>query len=225
MELLINTVDTAKALRERRVLDRAAHAEGREHQAVDPDAMAAEHGTAEYVLTSWERSWVTERVNDAHLRHLAARNDGRSVLSEEEGSHVAREIEARALAMFGDTHEQTRVKLCAKRAEHQFFHDEAHLIENRKTPDGLFEKIDDETLAAVRKQMVDSIAAINAYVDPGGLIDRHIATVRDAVATARAQAQWKIDECEKVLAVSYDEHLAHAIESVTSELRAPGKSV
>lgn len=217
-DILMNTSWWADALRQRRELDRAAHAEARAHQAADPESLAADHGASDYALTAWERAWITDRINDAHALHLTQRNDGRAILAEPEDEHLQRELDARARDYFGAGHDETRAKLHAKRAEHRAAHDRAHLLEHRG-PDGHAKKIDADALALVRTQLTDSITSIDSYIDEGGLIDRHIATVQVEVAETRRQAQKKVDDCAGLLAVPYTEHVERELARVQDELR------
>ncbi len=129
-DTLLNSHWWTIALKQRRELDVAAHNEFRAQQSVDPHAvhepdpsfvpdpskpdeepskvLRPTHGSHDYTLTTWEKNWLTERINDAHQLHLNARDEGLAVLQESHEDHEAREIQQRAMSYFGGTHDQTR---------------------------------------------------------------------------------------------------------------------
>lgn len=109
IERILNSRWWAQALLERRAIDTTDHVGERAHQKVDPDGHEP-HG-AEHELTRWERAWVAARVNDAHQLQLEQHNAAATLLGEPLEEHERRELDARARAYFGATHDDTRAAL------------------------------------------------------------------------------------------------------------------
>ena len=219
MDELLNSTWWVQALIEHRKLDVEEHSGERAHQKRDPDAIDLHHD--EHELTPWERAWITQRINDAHVQHLMQRSESRAVLEEPEHEHLARELDARAHAYFGASHAAVRAKMAADRAEHVALHARVPLLEHRSDPNAPLQKLSRMSVDELQAMVTQTIAQIDEYLEPGnGLIDRHRATVMAEVKQARAEAQKKIDDCERLLSMSYEEHLARELARVEAEIRA-----
>lgn len=221
IDLLLDYRWWAGAIVQRHGFDILAHDEGRHHQMVDAEAHPDRAPGASFELTEWAKNFVRERIVDQRRNRLLERNEKHGpLLAVPHEEHLARELESRARDYFGDTHAETRRKFVAKKAEHQAFHDKAHLMEHRRVAGGPLEKIDPETVALVKKQHVDSMAAIDGYIEPEkGLIDRHIATVTAQVAEERRAAQKAVDELATLTGVDFEECVAHYQAKVLEEIR------
>jgi len=234
---LLNSHWWAIALKQRRELDVAAHEEKRAQQSVDPHAVhepdpnfvvdpanpSAEvpmvkrpmHGSDDYTLTAWERSWLTERINDAHQMHLTQRDEGRAVLQESHEEHEARELRDRALSYFGASHDDTRANFRKQKTQH-----ENHCAKVKARLD----KTDPNTQPIEFAGLTDTAKAheqtIKQLAEYDTLIDRHVATVKIDVAEARRVAQEKVNKCEKLLSVPHPEQVAAHHQRVEAELRS-----
>lgn len=248
VDRLLNRSWWAGALRQRRELDLLAHEEGREHQSVDPHARyepeptttapyalgplegsepakraeRKRHGDPDYELTDFERDWLVDRINDAHVLHLTRRNEGRAILVELDEAHVERELEARAVDYFGASHAETLAKFSVLRREHEEHRHEAtrqHAV-MRKTPDVHAEQLAENELLIAGH--ATTIGQIDDYLRDGGLIDRHVATVKAEVAEKRSQAQAHVDDADALVSCPHAEHVERELVRVRDELR--GKS-
>jgi len=196
---LFNVHWWAGALIQRHALDLAAHLEGREQQKVGEAHPDNPIGPG-YVLSDWDKAWITDRVNDILRDRLLARQEHAPVLDEPLEEHEARELRARAQDYFGGSHDETRAKFKKLRNEHEAHHTAAHKAKDR------------ELVAA----HATALEQIDSHL---GLVDRHIATVKVEVGEKRRIAQQHIDDCAKVLEVPYADVVAEYLARVEAEIR------
>jgi len=221
IDLLLDYRWWAGAIVQRHGFDIVAHEEGREHQKVDPDAHPEKRPGADFELTAWAKDFVREQVVSQLRIRLLDRNEKHGPLLEvPHDEHLARELAARAQSYFGASHEETRAKFHARRAEHKTIHDQAHLMEHRRVAGGPLEKISPETVAFVKEQCVQSMLQIDDYIAPQkGLIDRHVATVTMEVAEERRLAQQAVDELAVLTGADFEQLVAHYQAKVLEEIR------
>jgi hypothetical protein len=227
IDVLLNSSWWTTALLQRRALDVAAHTERRAQQSVDPHAVyepadpeaevsveRPKHGSDDYTLTAWEREWLTARINDAHLLHLNARDEGRAVLQESAEDHEARELRQKAIDYFGAPHDQTRENFKKQKAQHEVFHQRVKVRLAGTDPNA--QPVEHDTMTqtlAAHEQTIKQLA------DYDTLIDRHVATVKADVAEQRRLAQEKVDKCTKLLSVPHPDQVAVHHQRVEAELR------
>jgi hypothetical protein len=194
---LLNAKDWAAALIQRAEITHETNqrraAAGAPLQDLECDLVHA----STHELTEWEQTWIRNRVEDVHRRHLNQKNEGLAVLAESEADHLARELLAKAMNLFGDSHDITR--------------------------SGLQKVLLD--LESNRGQLLDSEyqsnrQQIETYLD---LVERHIATVTTEVTALRETAQSNIDTCNRLLAISFADHLTEAFAYVQNTIRMLAK--
>lgn len=218
LDRVLNCSWWAKALADHRDLDVTEHSGDRAHQKRDPDAHEL-HGP-DHELSEWEAGWLRERVIDRLRDRLLARNVAADLLATDRAAHLEGELTRRAKDYFGGTHEETRAKFHALRAEHAEAHRVARdAFRSKPTPE------EHAHLVEEIAQREDTLNEIESYLAmEAGLIARHIATVTVEIDEARRQAQVDIDEATLLVSVPFEELVANYTSRVQDEIRAIASS-
>lgn len=202
----------AGAIIQRHNLDALAHAEGREHQKVSPDAHPDRSPGPDYTLTAWDRAWLRERVIDQFRDRLVERAEKHGpLLAEPREEHLARELHAKARSYFdGRTHDQQRTHLVARRER---LHAGLGMTAAHRRPP----KHEDADLHRARQEHFDHETAMIA--DQVLLVDRHITTVTVEVDEARRLAAARLTELDAILAHGLDALVKHYTARVEEDIR------
>lgn len=194
----------AQALVQRWELDRETARTKRE-AGVEVDSYLERELGPEHALDEKERAWVADRVNDALIRHLTARNEARAALEEPHEAHEARALHETALRDFERPHAAEREAIAAAI-------ERTHAIKAARRKSPLHELPADETIDG----------HVRALRERDHYVRRHVATQRMQVTAERRHRAHVVSVGDAAAAASRDHAglVAWAIAEVERDMRA-----